>query len=100
MTDSQNVLPALLGESKTGREDVVLHAQDGGLALRSGNWKYLPPGKLREGLGPWKKSTIPEPGLLFDLSSDPGETNDLAAANPDKVQELANRLKKLSTPPQ
>ena len=96
MPDSRNVLPALLGESKTGREEVVLYAQDGGLALRSGNWKYIPPGNMRDGLGPWKKSTIAEPGLLFDLSSDPGETKDLAAANPDKLQELAAALKKIS----
>jgi len=30
--------------------------------------------------------------MLFDLSRDPGETNDLAATEPDRVDELARRL--------
>jgi len=93
MPDSRNMLPAFLGESKTGRDNVVELGQ--GLALRSGNWKYVQPGKVRDGLGPWKIYQIPEPGLLFDLSADPGETNDLAASNPEKIQELSADLKKI-----
>jgi hypothetical protein len=30
--------------------------------------------------------------LLFNIDSDPGETNDIAAAQPALVRELANRL--------
>jgi hypothetical protein len=30
--------------------------------------------------------------MLFDLSGDPQEANDLAAAQPERVQELAQRL--------
>ena len=37
--DSFNVLPALLGESKHGREHLVEHA--GRLALRKGPWKLI-----------------------------------------------------------
>ncbi|MCK9623135.1 MAG: sulfatase-like hydrolase/transferase, partial [Methylobacter sp.] len=94
MPDSQNVLSALLGESKTGRDCVVEHA--GGLSLRSGKWKYIAPGKTRDGLGPWNTVAVPEPGFLFDLSTDPGETKNLAAAYPEKVRELADTLKKIS----
>lgn len=90
MPDTQNVLPALLGESKTGRASVVEHAQ--GLSLREDNWKYVAPGRVREHLGPWVDFTVPAPGLLFDLSTDIGETKDVAAANPDKVKELAAHL--------
>ncbi len=38
--DSEDVLPALLGESNTGRE--VLVEQAGRLAIRRGNWKLIP----------------------------------------------------------
>jgi arylsulfatase A-like enzyme len=94
MPDSQNVLSALLGESKTGRESIVEYAS--GLSLRSGKWKYISPGKTRDGLGPWKTVTVPNPGFLFDLSTDPGETKNLAGTNPEKLNELASLLKKIS----
>ncbi|MCX6895601.1 MAG: arylsulfatase [Verrucomicrobia bacterium] len=95
MSDSVNVLPALLGESKTGRDHIVEYAQEGGVSLRAGDWKFIPPGLVREKLGPWKSYQIPEPGLLFDLAADPGETKDVAAENPGKVRELAARLEQI-----
>jgi len=94
MPDSLNILPALLGESSKGRDNVV--ELGGGLALRSGKWKYVAPGKIRDGLGPGKTLKLPPPGLLFDLSTDPGETKDLAAAHPEKVQEMAALLEKIA----
>ena len=98
MPDSQNVLEALLGKSTTGREFVIEQAL--GLALRQGDWKYLPPGKTKDHLGPWENFTIPAPGLLFNLTADPGETRDLAAAHPDKLKELAAALLKITGPAQ
>ncbi|MEW6303588.1 MAG: sulfatase-like hydrolase/transferase [Verrucomicrobiota bacterium] len=92
--DSLNVLPALLGESKTGRDHLVEHA--GVLSLRQGTWKYIEPGK-----GPKvNKNTNTEMGndpapQLYDLASDPGETKNIAAQHADKVQELQARLQKL-----
>ncbi len=90
MPDSMDVLPALLGKSKTGRDYVVEHARD--LALRLGDWKYVPAGQTRESLNPGKQTQVAEPGLLFDLSKDPGETTDLAAKHPEKLKELRDRL--------
>jgi arylsulfatase A-like enzyme len=95
MPDSVNVLPALLGESKAGREQVVEHAN--ALALRVGDWKYLPPGAVHDKLGPWVNLQVPAPGYLFNLAADPGETHDLAPANPEKVKELAARLDQIRT---
>lgn len=75
--DSANVLPALLGQpGAQGRKELVF--QNNGvapLALRSGNWKLIerPQGK-------------PE---LYDLASDLTESKNLAAAEPEKVKELA-----------
>jgi arylsulfatase A-like enzyme len=92
--DSVSVLPALLGESKTGRDHVVV--QGGGLALRQGSWKYIEPNqrpKINKNtnteLG---NDTIPQ---LYDLSTDPGETQNLATKRPDKVKEMDALLLKV-----
>jgi arylsulfatase A-like enzyme len=75
--DSQNQIAALLGESKDGRRDLVEQAAgQKALALRSGNWKFIPGDK---------------PGL-YDLSTDPGETKNIADQNPAKVTEMTARL--------
>ena len=85
---------ALLGESRTGRDHIVEYAS--GLALRDGDWKYIAPGKTRDKLSAGSFVQIPEPGFLFDLSTDPGEIKNLAANNPEKVKEFADRLKKIA----
>jgi arylsulfatase A-like enzyme/outer membrane protein assembly factor BamB len=76
--DSVNVLPALLGESKTGRKQLVEHAGQM-LALREGLWKFIASVK-----GPI--------GQLYNLADDLAETNNLAAANPERVKELSEKL--------
>jgi arylsulfatase A len=87
--DGQNVLPALLGESLQGRDYVVQEALTQ-IAVRKGNWKYVPPGSVTErgGIGEWIKTEVDEPGLLFNLTEDPGETRDLAAVYPERVKEM------------
>ncbi|MET9268148.1 arylsulfatase [Kribbella sp. NPDC003557] len=49
----------------------------GNAAIRSGRWKLV-----REFEGPWE---------LYDLATDRSESTDLAADQPDRVQELSNR---------
>ena len=90
MLDSQNVLPALLGESEVGRSHVVEHS--GRVALRQGNWKFIPPGMVTDHLGPRVALQVPAPGWLFNLESDLGETTDVAAQNPEKTKELEAQL--------
>ncbi|GMV98655.1 MAG: arylsulfatase [Phycisphaerae bacterium] len=91
--DGVNVLPALLGESRSGRDFVVEHA--GSTALRAGNWKYIPPGQTRDGLNPRQTTRIEAPGLLFNLADDPGETRDLAAQEPEKLKEMTALLARI-----
>jgi arylsulfatase A-like enzyme len=92
--DSVNVLPALLGDSKTGRDHLV--EQAGILALRQGPWKIVEPGK-----GPKKiKTTDTETGQapqpqLYHLADDLGETNNIADANADKVKQMDALLSEL-----
>jgi len=93
MPDSINVLPALLGQSSTGRDHIVEHANR--LALREGNWKLIPPGNVNDGLGPWSTVKLPAPGGLYDLATDPGETKNVAAEHPERVTAMQEKLRKI-----
>ena len=92
--DSFNILPALLGDSQTGREHSVHHS--GRLALRDGAWKYIPAGP-----GPAVQThTETETGnapvdQLYDLAQDLGETRNLAERHPDRVKAMAARLRSI-----
>jgi arylsulfatase A-like enzyme len=92
--DSEDQLPALLGESPTGRESVVTHPGVAArLAIRSGWWRYLEPAK-----GPSvvanpnaKQTTTLLAGELYNLQQDPGETQNLIQSEAER----AARLRKL-----
>lgn len=96
--DSINILPALLGESKTARDTFVAH--NGGIkgpfGFRSGNWKLITGGP-GGGANARKAGAKPQPAgvQLYDLSSDLGETRNLAAEKPEKVREMQDQLAKI-----
>jgi arylsulfatase A-like enzyme len=89
--DSQNILPALLGDSPNGRATLVEHA--GGLAMRQGNWKFIPkrPGPKRSQYTDTDTGNSPEI-QLYNLATDLGETNNLVRIHPEKVSELQTLL--------
>ena len=89
--DSQNMLPALLGDSKTGRAQFVEHS--GGIAIRSGTWKFIPqrPGVKRSPFTDTELGNDPE-SQLYDLSTDLGETKNIAGGHAEKVRELSAQL--------
>ena len=81
--DSTNVLPALLGESKEGRDHLVEQGGGAQLALRQGRWKLV------------SRPNAPRPegrAELYDLNADPAEKNNLARQNVEKVKELSATL--------
>jgi arylsulfatase A-like enzyme len=91
--DSENMLPALLGASRTGR--TMLVEQAGALSLRQGSWKYIAPSK-----GPKTNQTNTELGndpepQLYDLATDVRERTNLAVSRPDQVKEMAAMLEKI-----
>lgn len=88
--DSFNVLPALLGESKTGRSYVV--EQGGSLALRQDNWKFIAPDANAK--GKMERGTSPRP-QLYNLLDDRGETKNRSEENPEKLKELEHLLEKV-----
>jgi arylsulfatase A-like enzyme len=89
--DSRDELDALLGDDPIGRPHLV--HETGRLALRFGPWKFVPPGKTRDSLNPGAPRTIAEPGELYNVAEDPGETKNLAVAKPAQIQELTSLVK-------
>ena len=85
--DSRNVLPALLGDTRTGRTTLVEHS--GGLAIRQGDWKFIPkrPGSKRAEFTDTDTGNNAE-FQLYNLATDLGETKNIAPAHPDKLKEL------------
>ncbi|WP_035468015.1 sulfatase family protein [Algoriphagus mannitolivorans] len=86
--DSQNLLETFLGESQKGREVFVLEATSR-TALRAGDWVIIPPYP-----GPEVQTQVnielgnSKDYLLFNLQEDPGQEKNLAAENPEKLEEL------------
>ena len=93
--DSQDLLATLLGEQVTGREELVIEAASR-TALRKGDWLMIPPYK-----GPKVAEQVNiELGndseyQLYDLSDDIGQQHNLAAEQPQKLQELIDRYREL-----
>jgi arylsulfatase A-like enzyme len=92
--DSRNLLPALLGEDRNGREHLVQQA--GALSIRKGRWKLI---EAARGPAVNRQVNIETGNLgqvqLYDLTADPGETRNLAATEPTQVAELQQLLDQL-----
>jgi arylsulfatase A-like enzyme len=98
--DSADVLPALLGKSATGREELV--EQGGpGLSLRAGKWKLITKAAPNPGAAAKKKAAAATPKgaggppELYNLADDLSETHDLAGQQPERVKDLSDRLDRL-----
>ena len=90
--DSQNVLDAFLGTSKTGREDLIIEATSRTAYLK-GDWVLIPPY-----VGP---KFLPTKGIetgtsdkiqLYHLKEDPFQTKNVAASNPEKLAEMVKEF--------
>lgn len=82
--DGQNVWPLLTGEETSPPERTFYWAhgnrRNGDFAVRQGDWKLIlrPNGKTE----------------LFNIGNDPSEKNDLASAEPQRVEELKQVIQK------
>ena len=95
--DSFSLLPLLLGKAPAGaRDHLVLMSGKGDLAIRQGQWKYIPDLATADG---WKAGGKAAPGApakpgLYDLTADPGETKNLHSTHPEISARLAALLQK------
>ena len=81
--DSENVLPALLGQSPIGRTIFVgQNNRSNPRSLRQGNWKYRSDNRR-----------------LYNLETDPSESQNLAASYPDRVNEMKSQLNAIAAVP-
>ncbi|MGZ3753648.1 MAG: sulfatase family protein [Mucilaginibacter sp.] len=89
--DSENVLPAFLGQSNQGRSVYV--EQGGALAIVKDGWKYIPPNKgaAYDKLVGIETGNASEP-QLYNLKDDIGEKHNLVTRYPEKVKELESLL--------
>ncbi|MBM3786015.1 MAG: hypothetical protein FJW30_16770 [Acidobacteria bacterium] len=89
--DSYSLLPALRGKAGS-RRAIVHHSGDGMFSIREGSWKLA----LGLGSGGFSQpQRIPGPGgQLYDLSKDPGETNNLYDRRADVVARLTKLLER------
>jgi len=76
-----SLVPWLRGErGGEAPADTVVVESNGLYALRHADWKLI-------------VDTATDSHRLFDLASDPGETNDLAASRPHELDEMTRRLR-------
>jgi arylsulfatase A len=102
LLDSIDLSPALRGSAPSPRQVLFFYWDSELRAVRKGRYKahFITSGAYGEG----QPRTAHTPPLLFDLSTDPGERVDIAAAHPDLVADLlktadAHRLTMSPTKP-
>lgn len=85
--DGLSFLPTLLGNSKDQKQHDFLYWETGRKwqAIRKGDWKAL-------------RAKPNAPLQLFNLSSDPYETSDLALHHPELIEEFKNLMSTARTP--
>ncbi len=96
LLDSEDMIDVILGKSEVGRQLLLEESYTYG--LRYGKWKYIMPSekeykwvdtikKIESGI-----DTIPK---LYNLETDPEETNNLANTHEEKVGEIRDILKNI-----
>jgi arylsulfatase A-like enzyme len=82
--DGVNVWDTIAEGKPSPRTEFIYNIEPFRAALRQGNWKII-----------WR-NMLPSSVDLYDLSKDPSEQNNLAAAHPEKVLALQQRLDALA----
>jgi arylsulfatase A-like enzyme len=82
--DGVNVWDTIAEGKPSPRSEFVYNLEPFRAALRQGDWKII-----------WR-NMLPSSVDLYDLSKDPSEQNNLAAAHPDKVAAMQQRLDALA----
>ena len=78
--DGTDIWATLSQGKATSHEDILINVEAFRGAIRKGNWKLI------------KVAILPGKTELYDLSKDPGETENVADDNPEVVKDLETRL--------
>jgi arylsulfatase A-like enzyme len=90
--DGLSLLPTLLGKGTQRQHEYMyweFHEKGGCQALRAGNWKAVRTKII---------ANAERPIELYDLSTDIGEKNDVAAQHPDIVAKMDKLMREAHTP--
>jgi arylsulfatase A-like enzyme len=85
--DGRDILPTIAAGKPTPHADILINVEPNQGALRAGPWKLIVHGKL-----PGPDGGRPERVELYNLATDVGETTNVAAKEPKRVEELLARL--------
>lgn len=92
--DSFSLIPLLRGENRPVRETSVSCSIRGVPSVRQGAWKYI----AAPGSGGWGKGgDQSQPLQLYELTHDLGESRNLAASQPGRVNRMQELLESLIT---
>jgi arylsulfatase A-like enzyme/uncharacterized protein (DUF1330 family) len=104
--DGVNLLPHLQGEVQRSPHELLFWRGWGQMAVRQGDWKLvsyvakMDEGELKRG----EARNVMTPYRLYNLRSDIGERQDLAAAEPERVADLLEEWRawnaEMKVPPQ
>jgi arylsulfatase A-like enzyme len=100
--DGRDAWPAIAEGKPSPHEEIVLNAAPRGGAILVGQWKLViaSPVQAKSGAAPKGPATQGEQAAdrveLFNLATDPGEQEDLAAKHPEKVRDLRARYEALA----
>lgn len=89
--DGVDLWPLLTGEAERVREEVVLFDNTHVAAIRTERWKYVVRSYYRTYDIPLDQHGYP---LLFDMTTDPGETYSLVSLNPEVAEEMKGRVER------
>jgi arylsulfatase A-like enzyme len=96
-SDSENLLNAWMGKTQEGRK--ILFEQAYAYGIRMGDLKYIH-AKENTDIPTWITNKFVDPGfskdpMLFDLATDPGESENIAKNHPEIVKEMSEILEKI-----
>lgn len=93
--DGVNVMDALLGKSKRGRDHLLLEATGDNVLLREKDWIYIPP-MVNQGycVPPTEPGRMKMP-QLFHVKKDIGQKNNLAEKYPKKAQNMNKKIQEI-----
>ncbi|MBL8819510.1 MAG: arylsulfatase [Planctomyces sp.] len=85
--DGMDIWPVITQKSKSPHKEILNNATPAGGAIRVGDWKLV----IKTGNGQGREAKR-ESVELYNLIDDPSETSNIAAENPEKVQQLTERF--------